>query len=451
MTPGINFTNPPWSRKSLTFHPSFHFWDRREEVKEIWCVPVGQSRELLHYPWIPNQNSTYIYFLLPHFIYCLMENTCVLVPRMGDLCDIAVITHAFRLLTCPHAMVRNIAANALHDATKKRIGKAPSTQDTASFLRGSLDGEFGQDGRDIASLWSRARNATRGLGKRIGGRWAWCEERQEMQIRSEDNTIVTPSARGLLERTLKAAIHSQYMEALKHKPDQGKAFELTSKWDASNHFLAGGGFTRFADWRFILRSRLNCIPLNGAVRHGNRDERRRKCGYSNETLPHVLCSCEPHSRAGQLHHIATQNRLAKAIAPRLGEVAVNCAIPGTDSPLRPDVVVTDEAQKKIILVDITVPFENRTPALREARARKLEKYAPLADTLRAKGYEVQMDALIVGALGAWDPCNERVLRTSGIGRRYTLVMRRLMVSDTIRWSRDIYIEHITGHRQHQEV
>ncbi|CAM2119571.1 unnamed protein product [Caretta caretta] len=43
------------------------------------CVPVEQSRELLHYLWIPNQNSTYIYFILTHFIYCLMENTCVLI------------------------------------------------------------------------------------------------------------------------------------------------------------------------------------------------------------------------------------------------------------------------------------------------------------------------------------------------------------------------------------
>ncbi|XP_073169530.1 signal peptide peptidase-like 3 isoform X3 [Lepidochelys kempii] len=141
------------------------------------------------------------------------------VPRMGDLCDIVVITHAFHLLTCRDAMVRNIAANALHDTTKKRIGRAPSNQDTASFLSGSLDGEFGRDGCDITSLWSRVRNAMRHLGKRIGCCWEWCEERQELgvlvlQIRSDDNTIVIPSARGMLERTLKGAIHSLYMEAL---------------------------------------------------------------------------------------------------------------------------------------------------------------------------------------------------------------------------------------------
>ncbi|KAH1181364.1 hypothetical protein KIL84_005090 [Mauremys mutica] len=146
-----------------------------------------------------------------------------------------------------------------------------------------------------------------------------------------------------------------------------------------------------------------------------------------------------------LCHNAIQNRLVKAITLHLGEVAVNCDIPGTDNQPRPDVVVTDEAQKKIILVDVTVSFENGTPAFREARARKLEKYVPLADTLRAKGYEVQMDVLIVGALGAWDPCNERVLWSCGIGQRYARFMWRLIVSDTIRWSKDIYIEHVTGH------
>ncbi|EMP33455.1 hypothetical protein UY3_09439 [Chelonia mydas] len=268
------------------------------------------------------------------------------------------------------------------------------------------------------------------------------------------------------------------MEALKLKPDQGKAFELTSKWDASNHFLTGGGFTRFADWRFIHRARLNCVPFNGAVRHGNRDKRPKQLVPWLLILVPVDVDCTSLSSSREPRQALQEVRLIPrdpAPPPVQLQAAVNCAIPVLDSQLRPDVVVTDEAQKKIILVDITVSFENRTPAFREARAFtdeaqkkiilvditvsfenrtpafrearacKLEKYGPLADTLRAKGYEVQMDALIVGALGAWDPCNERVLWTCGIGRCYAQLMWRLMVSDTIRWSRDICTEHITGH------
>ncbi|XP_034613154.1 uncharacterized protein LOC117870055 [Trachemys scripta elegans] len=206
---------------------------------------------------------------------------------------------------CSGCRVRTIAMTALRTIVEKRIGRPPSDRDMATFLSGSLDGEFARDRGDIASLWFRARNATRRLGKRLGCRWVWNEERRELgilipQIESEDNTVITPGARGILERSLKAAVHALYVDTLKKKPDQGKAFEVTSKWDSSNHFLPTGSFTRFADWRFIHRARLNCVPLNGAVRHGNWDKRRRKCGYVAETLPQVLCSCKPHARAWQL-------------------------------------------------------------------------------------------------------------------------------------------------------
>ncbi|KAH1166505.1 hypothetical protein KIL84_015677 [Mauremys mutica] len=177
---------------------------------------------------------------------------------------------------------------------------------------GSLEAEFGREGGDLSSLWSRARNASRCLGKRIGCCWKWCEERRELgilvpRVKIPDHTIVTPTARSMLERSLKDAIRYHYAGNLKRKPDQGKVFKVSSKWDASNHFLPGGSFTRFADWRFIHRARLNCVPLNGAIRHGNRDKHCRKCGYVNETLPHILCGCKQHSGAWRHRHNAIQN------------------------------------------------------------------------------------------------------------------------------------------------
>ncbi|KAH1177351.1 hypothetical protein KIL84_011053 [Mauremys mutica] len=116
------------------------------------------------------------------------------------------------------------------------------------------------------------------------------------------------------------------------------------------------------------------------------------------------------------------------------------------SQLRPDILITNKDQKKIMIVDVTVPFENRTLAFRDAKAQKVEKYAPLAKTLRAKGYQVQTNVLIF----RWDPSNKRVLWDCGIGQRYAQLIRQLMVSDAIRWLRDIYLEHITGHWQYQE-
>ncbi|GFS36608.1 hypothetical protein TNIN_215361 [Trichonephila inaurata madagascariensis] len=55
--------------------------------------------------------------------------------------------------------------------------------------------------------------------------------------------------------------------------------------------------TRFADWRFIHKARLNLLPLNGAKQWINAASRKcRRCGYENETLPSHHCGC--HSPGG---------------------------------------------------------------------------------------------------------------------------------------------------------
>lgn len=52
----------------------------------------------------------------------------------------------------------------------------------------------------------------------------------------------------------------------------------------------------------------------------------------------------------------------------------------------------------------------------------------------------------VKALGAWDPSNECPAGLLSI----TKLMRHFMVSDTTRWSRDIYVEHIMDERQYMD-
>lgn len=60
---------------------------------------------------------------------------------------------------------------------------------------------------------------------------------------------------------------------------------------------------------------------------------------------------------------------------------------------------------------------------------------------------MRLDAVIVGALGSWDPPNEPTLKALRISPRYCRMNRKFIISDTIRWSRDIYVEHLTGRRQ----
>ena len=138
--------------------------------------------------------------------------------------------------------------------------------------------------------------------------------------------------------------------------------------------------------------------------------------------------------------------------PRIaGVVSTDRRIVGSDSPLRPDIVVTDQQSRTMTIVDVAVVFENGTEPFDGARRQKIHKYLALADYFRTRGWTVHLDAIIVSALGGWDPDNEKTLRTLRISKRYCKMMRRYIVSDTIRWSRDIYIEHLSGQRQYDPI
>jgi hypothetical protein len=95
-------------------------------------------------------------------------------------------------------------------------------------------------------------------------------------------------------------------------------------------------------------------------------------------------------------------------------------------------------------------FENRYAAFQAARQEKQQKYAPLAEHYKQQGYSVFLDAFIIGVLGGWEPANERIINHLKLAHNYCWIMKKLMVSDAIHWSHDIYIEHLSGVRQYQE-
>ncbi|KAG5871525.1 hypothetical protein JTB14_028588 [Gonioctena quinquepunctata] len=383
----------------------------------------------------------------PELLYVPMKKGGAGVLPMADLVEVASIVQAYKMLTCPESLLHDTATSQLREVVQRRIGRHPSTMDLARYLSGDLTEEFGRDGGDISSLWSRARNASRRLSKRLDVKWLVSDDTLSIQL-GRDNApgsfTIAPSTRQHLEWRLKDALRKLYASSLSRKPDQEKTFECFSKNAASNHFLRSGFATRFCDWRFIHRARLDCVPLNATRRFGNGDKRCRRCQDQNETLPHVLNHCRIHAAAWQRRHNAVQDRLVKAVPQRLGTISINRQVPNTNSNLRPDIVVINENESKITIVDVSIPFENESQALSRARQAELKKYNGIAEELRAQGYETSVDAFIVGALGTWDPENEEVLRKCGVSQRYATLMRRRMCSDDIKWSRDIYVELLTG-------
>ena len=118
-------------------------------------------------------------------------------------------------------------------------------------------------------------------------------------------------------------------------------------------------------------------------------------------------------------------------------IEVNRMTGGNTTNLRPGLVVTNEVDRKVMFVDVAISFENRFEALEAARQEKMGKHQQLAYELREKGYTVDLNVLVVGSLGTWDPANEKTLQMLEIRGSSAERMRKLIVSETIRCSRDI--------------
>lgn len=439
----------PWQKidAAATFlMPKLDFIMRGAEVE---LKPINQADRVIKRlckRWLnlPQRASPEVVYLAPS------KGGAGLMPLRTSRYTMAIV-QALRMLTCSDEFVRHVALNTLRAVVKTKLRRQINNMDLVNYLNGEGNGVGGN-----RSFWARVRRSTKELKKLFDLSWHWNEALEEIQLthpKPSNNPAETSTCTALRQRVcrdLREATRHYFLKRLLQKPDQGKVFEISTQFSSSNHMIRNGAFTRFADWRFIHRARLDCVSLNATKRFSDGPQNCRRCPAAKETLPHVISCCHHHSLARHLRHNAIAARITKAIPQRLGTVRENQQVPGFTGEriLRPDIVVINEEEKRLILCDVTVAFENRYAEFRRARQEKIDKYTPIVNHFRAAGWTTELDAIVVGALGSWDPANERTLRMLRIPRRYSRLMRKLIVSDTIRWSRDIYVEHLTGTRQY---
>lgn len=78
--------------------------------------------------------------------------------------------------------------------------------------------------------------------------------------------------------------------------------------------------------------------------------------------------------------------------------------------------------------------------------KKFQNTPPIASEMRKKYKKVTVDAIIVGPLGSWDNMNDKVIAQI-CSKKYGAMLKKLIISEAIRSSRDIYEEHRSGQLQ----
>ena len=134
------------------------------------------------------------------------------------------------------------------------------------------------------------------------------------------------------------------------------------------------------------------------------------CGnFAN--LEHVLNWCKTSLNQGRFtwrHDSVLFHMSQEIMKGKPEEITVYTDIPGQSinggtipadiltTSERPDIVIIDRAEKKILLFELTVSFEKNIDA---AHARKASKYLDLTSDLRTKGWRVECVPFEIGSRG----------------------------------------------------
>ncbi|XP_064464938.1 uncharacterized protein LOC135376258 [Ornithodoros turicata] len=252
------------------------------------------------------------------------------------------------------------------------------------YLSGDNENDFRSPSSGLKTVWTEARKAS----SRLDVMWTFSADGPELQ---RNEATIPPRRRTKVISTLRHQLQEERDRRLTSLANQGKVLECVALDKSSSHFMRSGQFTRFADWRFIHRARLNLLPLNGARPWTQGDKRCRRCGTQPETLPHVA------------------NHLKNQVVGNTG--------------LRPDLVVS--RGEEAIVYDVTIVFDNRPEALQAARRNKEEKYLPVKESLQRRYHRVHIEAVVIGSLGSWDPANDRGLKRL-CSREYLKLMKKTL-------------------------
>lgn len=347
-------------------------------------------------------------------------------------CDIQAIVQGVRMLSSSDLSVSSMAREELKFIVRRSTQSNPTPELISNYLSSIPDPRTEHLYYTYSSLWSRVRQACR----RLRVKFDYTENNPITISADESGKIESKNVTSFLHRL----VQSRFADELMQFKDQGKVARCLADDQYSNGstWHTTGLNMRFKDWRFIHRARLNVVPLNvNKQRYSNTNMKCRHCDQP-ETLPHVICHCRPNMVLIRARHNRIVERITNAV--RFGKITTDRMIKDSNLRLRPDIVIEEGA--RVIIIDVTCPFDNDVDALGDAALSKVNKYQPLKEFVESMGKKCDILPFVVGALGSWYKQNELVLKILGMTRRYKSLFRKLCCTDVIQESNNIYRKHL---------
>ena len=223
------------------------------------------------------------------------------------------------------------------------------------------------------------------------------------------------AAKKVIKKSLNEQTSEFWREHVKSLTVQGSFLQLLSLEKGATHWRSIIYNLPHNVCKFLINSCSDTLNHNSnLMRWGKRtNDRCPRCG-NKETLLHVLNFCKNSLEQGRFtwRHNNIINYLKEIISHSLTSsntsAIINADLPNTynghttvptsiaTTNLIPDICVYLKELSKVVIIELTVPFETN---INKAHENKSNKYAPLMNDIIANGYEVDFFAIEIGSRG----------------------------------------------------
>lgn len=206
---------------------------------------------------------------------------------------------------------------------------------------------------------------------------------------------------------------------------------ITNQWlSGQTRIVKGSTYIR------AIQMRTNTTPTRVSTSRG-RDSIKtcRRCGLADETLVHILQTCPLTQGMRCRRHNNVCRKVSEKLRSKGFQVFSEQGLPspGLQTNIsRPDIIAI--RSDKALVLDVTCVFESNLNSLQDAYRRKVDRYKPLAETVKQKYkvHDVTFHGLCVGSRGAYDPRHLAVWHTIGFTGAELGVLAVGVMEDSLR-------------------
>ena len=236
-----------------------------------------------------------------------------------------------------------------------------------------------------------------------------------------------------IRNVLQSLIVKKQLEKARSLSLQGVFFTLDNIDNKNSH-------TIFYNWKvtdelvkFVIKARMNILPTNFTlyIWDRNKDPKCVLCSHPTESMAHLLNSCtrfknfrsRRHDRlVSKIHQFVKDNTEYDIYENKMAYTV----FPGHNEDFRqlehgkPDIICI--SNKKVIVIEVTVCYD---VYMNFAYEEKINRYSPLIQLLREKGYNSKLLVMCFGSLGT--------IEKSIYSSLYMIKNDKVLVKDTLKW------------------